>query len=617
MPKADAVPSTDVSVSPSAPCGARRRQIQTLALVLLLLGALSMVARVVDLSAATSSFGTSAKSQSGLSVRGPARHNGYTKAAANDVEGNSGNLKATAAATATSAPSATPTTAPVVAQQTLEQLKKQEQLKRRVVQRTKPPHDYSNVETKNKCYAERDVGIISAVQKAARHFCPKGGWDRRKQGPVSAQQATRVSTYRVGGGLKATTFQNLMLDLVDVAVNAPIKSMAEDGGRHDPRFNFNPRLINCACEELANHYRKLPGDKERRAEQIWYPTLMGLPGEGIPMTSICSPRKPENNKRSPWDFVQNPLVAPDGNETVVFEDPVVLIARRDDHNPFFQISNALNAWIMLQALGWDVTKTRVIHLDGGYPSPIDALHQEILAPHHEIIDGSTLIGKRLHFRGDVLVSPYEFSGPMMQHLDNDEPCFESQLMKTFRSKSLLTLNVTPEVEREIGLTTIRPMIVTVITRRPYGGRTLSRVWVNEDEVMSNMRLEYKGLNVKFQSIDYVNLTLVEQMKTTIESDMIISMHGAGLVNVLWARPMTVILEIFPKERFRWGYRNMCQFVGCDWHEFRGGEDIGDHPEPNTKNKRIPYDEWMAFFHPLFRQTFGTFEEQQAILRGEA
>ncbi|ETI34934.1 hypothetical protein L917_17867 [Phytophthora nicotianae] len=612
MPKDDAAPSTAVSVSPTTLCGPRRRLLQTLALVLLLLGALSMVARIVDLSAATSSFRTSDKSQSGLSVRGPTRHSGYQQQAATSV-----NSTSTAGQTTTTNTPVATTTPPPVTQPTVEQLKKQEQLKSLVIQRTKAPHDYSSVETKNKCYAQRDVGIIAAVQQAARNFCADGGWDSVKQAPVSPEKATKVSTFRVAGGIRSATFQNLMLDLVEVGIHAPIKSMAEDGGKHDPRFNFNMRLVNCACDELANHFRKLPGDKERKAEQIWQPSLMGFPEEGVPMSTICSPRKPENTKRSAWDFVKNPLQAPDNNETVVFEDPVVLIARRDDHNPFFQISYALNSWIMLQALGWDVTKTHVIHLDGGYPSPIDALHQGLLAPNHEIIDGATLIGKRVHFRGDVMVAPFELSGPMMQHLDNEEPCFESELMKTFRAQSLLTLNVTPEMERELGVTTVRPMIVTVITRRPYDGRKLQRMWVNEDEVMSNMRIEYKGLNVEFRSIDYVNLTLFEQMKTTIESDMIISMHGAGLVNVIWARPMTTVVEIFPKERFRWGYRNMCQFVGCDWHEFRGGQDIGDNPTPNTKNKRIPYDEWMSFFHPLFRQSYGAFEEQQAVLRGEA
>lgn len=608
MPKDD----TAVAVAPATLFGTRRRLLQTLALVLLLLGALSMVARVVDLSAATSSFRTSDKSQSGLSVRGSVRHTGYQQQSAsiNGTLNNDGPIIAP-----TNIPAAT--TVPPVTQQTMAQLKKQEQLKSLVVQRTKAPHDYSSVETKNKCYAQRDVGIIAAVKQAARNFCVDGGWNSTKQAPVSPEKATKVSMFRVAGGIRSATFQNLMLDFVGISIHAPIKSMAEDGGKHDPRFNFNTRFVNCACDELANHFRKLPGDKERKADQIWQPALMSLPAEGIPMTTICSPRKPETKKRSAWDFVKNPLKAPDNNETLVFEDPVVLIARRDDHNPFFQISYALNSWIMLKALEWDITKTRVVHLDGGYPSPIDALHQGLLAPNHEIIDGATLINKRVHFRGDVLVAPYELSGPMMQHLDDEEPCFESELIKTFRAQSLLTLNVTPEMEREWGITTVRPMIVTVITRRPYGGRTLQRVWVNEDEVMANMRIEYKGLNVEFRSVDYVNLTLYEQMKTTIESDMIISMHGAGLVNVIWARPMTTVVEIFPKERFRWGYRNMCQFVGCDWHQFRGGQDIGDNPAPNTKDKRIPYDEWMSFFHPLFRESYGAFEEQQALLRGEA
>lgn len=603
MPKDDAAP---------APGQTRRRLLQTLALLLLLLGAVSMVARVVDLSAATSSFSTSDKSA--LSVRGSVRHTGYQQKAA--LARNASSSDKDAVSEVPVAEEAQNGSVEALKQQQ-EQEQKRLELQKLVVQRTKAPHRYSNQDTKSKCYMQRDVGIITAIQQAGRSFCPNGGWDKEKQKPVSSEQATKVTMYRVGGGIRSATFQNLMLDFTGVEIHAPIKSMAEDGGKHDPRFRFNPRFVNCACDELANHYRKLPGDKERKDQQIWQPSLMSFPDEGIPMTTICAPRRPENTKRSAWDFVANPTSPPQANNTLIFEDPVILIARRDDHNPFFQISYALNSWIMLQALGWDLQKTQVIHLDGGYPSPIDALHHGLLAPNHGIIDGSTLMGKRVHFRGDVMVAPFELSGPMMQHLDDDEPCYDSELFRSFREQSLLTLNVTPAMEREMGVTTIRPMIVTVITRRPYEGRKLQRVWVNEDEVMDNMRIEYKGLNVEFRSVDYVNFTLHEQMTTTIESDMIIGMHGAGMVNVLWARPMTTVVEIFPKERFRWGYRNMCQFVGCDWHDFRGGQDIGDNPVPNTKDKRIPYDEWMAFFHPLFREAYTAFEEQQAVLRGDA
>ncbi|TDH73842.1 hypothetical protein CCR75_005588 [Bremia lactucae] len=53
----------------------------------------------------------------------------------------------------------------------------------------------------------------------------------------------------------------------------------------------------------------------------------------------------------------------------------------------------------------------------------------------------------------------------------------------------------------------------------------------------------------------LNLTLARQMKSTTKSDIIIGMHGAGLVN-----------------RFRWGYRNLCQLVGCQWHQYRSDKE---------------------------------------------
>uniref|UniRef100_A0AAV1TIV3 Glycosyltransferase 61 catalytic domain-containing protein n=1 Tax=Peronospora matthiolae TaxID=2874970 RepID=A0AAV1TIV3_9STRA len=493
-----------------------------------------------------------------------------------------------------------------------------EQLNRLVVQRTRPPHVYESHKTKDECYAEQDVGIIADVRKSAKTFCASGGWDHPAQAPASPTQATKVSRFHTRGGIDSTVLQNVMLDFVNVSIHAPIKSIADDGFHHDPRFNFNMELISCACDEYANYFQKLPGEKERIAEMMWRDLLKSVPDKkDIPEPVFCSVERLPGRSRSRWDFVEHPTKAPDGHETVVFEDPVVLVARHDDHNPFFQLSSAYNAWIILKALEWDTMKTRVIHLDGGYPSLYDALHREMLGPNFEIIEGATLIGKRVHFRGDVLLAPFEFSGPVIQHVDHNESCYDSELLKTFRAQSLLAFNITPEVERELGVTRIRPMYVTVITRQPYAGRKLQRMWLNENEVMRNMRKDYNNLSVQFRSIDYVKLTLHEQMTTTIESDMIVSMHGAGLVNVLWTRPMTTIVEIFPKEKYRYGYQNICHHVGCAWHEFRGGEDVGGGSTPNTKNKRIPYAEWKEFFHPLFQQTYDAFEEQQAVLRGEA
>ncbi|DAZ95677.1 TPA: hypothetical protein N0F65_002987 [Lagenidium giganteum] len=282
--------------------------------------------------------------------------------------------------------------------------------------------------------------------------------------------------------------------------------------------------------------------------------------------------------------------------TLLFTTKVITIARRDDHNPFFQIAAALNAWIMMQVLHWSPSETRLVQLDTGFPAATDALQHQLLAPTRAVVTGQELVGKNVHFVGPVLLAPSEFSGPMMQHLDDCEPCGDVDLIKSFRYASLKAMNVSEE--ETTNSTNFR---VTIISRRNYNGRVIQRRWLNEDEVVKRMRIDYAQYGIDFVSIDFVQLSMVEQMLTVLQSDVIIGMHGAGMANVVWSRPDTLVVEIFPRLRRRWGFRNLCQFVGCDWHEFRQGSDtgVGD----NNSDKRIAYKHWDKFFKPLLMKAY--------------
>jgi glycoprotein 2-beta-D-xylosyltransferase len=479
----------------------------------------------------------------------------------------------------------------------------------RAVAPARESHQY-DAKTRDLCFRERDVGLLQSIRKAAKPFCTAAS-AVDAQGQRSRDAATAVTTYSVRGGLRSAVLENLVVDLTHAEIFHPIKSMAEDGGSHDPRFKFNPQLVQCACQEMTTAFLAMT-EPQREHDHPWTPSVAAIPSDApTPPSLLCDP---SSRPDGALDLVTAVAGVANSSRIEVFEDPVIVIARRDDHNPFFQISYALNAWTMVQALGWDLARTRVLHLDAGYPSPIDALHQQLFSGERPLVNAHELMGRQLYFKNKVLVAPFELSGPMMQHLDDGEPCYDSELVRKFRDLSLASQGVTPDVIDARAIVKQRPFTVTIITRRPYDGRKLQRVWINEDEVFEKMRAEYNGLNVVFQSIDYVLLKLDEQMLTTIDSDMIIGMHGAGMVNVMWTRSETTVVEIFPKERFRWGYRNLCQFLGCGWHEFRGGEDRGDNPVPNTKDKFIPYDEWMAFFHPLFRDAYSVFEDKQRVIR---
>ncbi|TYZ65261.1 hypothetical protein PybrP1_007099 [[Pythium] brassicae (nom. inval.)] len=453
-----------------------------------------------------------------------------------------------------------------------------------------PPHTKTLAELSelSVCERERGLALIDVIRASGSKFCAAGGGD-----------TTKVTLFDVRGGIKSAVFENLHLDLTDAKIHRPIKDLSQDGSSHDPRFVFHPNLLRCRCGELASRAKATPPAPLK----IWETALARVNTKRDPAATICDPALRAFAPPKPSD-----------EGVVEFTEPVVLISRRDDHNPFFQVSNALNGWIMVKALGWDLAKTRVVHFDAGFPSPVDALHQKLLSPSFELVRGDTLMGKRVHFKGEVLLSPWEVSGPMMQHLNDKEPCYSSQLLKDFRRLALMTMGV-PTAKTVVPVDTGASVVtVTVITRRPYMGRKVQRVWRNEDEIVSRMRAEYADLHVAFESVEFVDLTLQKQMEVVVNSDVVIGMHGAGMVNVLWARPGMLVVEIFPKERRRWGYRNLCQFLDCDWREFRGGADVGGKPkDANSKDKTIPYSEWKAFFDEPFRTRYAQVQERETDL----
>lgn len=147
--------------------------------------------------------------------------------------------------------------------------------------------------------------------------------------------------------------------------------------------------------------------------------------------------------------------------------------------------------------------------------------------------------------------------------------------------------------------------ITFISRRIYGGRTIQRIWINEDEAVNRMVDDF-GDYCSIKAADFTELSMEEQMRLIVDSDVVIGMHGAGMVNVMWTRLNALVIEVFPQPRRRWGFRNIFQYVGCTWHGFRGGEDVPSkgapvtdgRATPNSNDEIVPPDEWAAFANPL-------------------
>ncbi|KAJ0390677.1 hypothetical protein ATCC90586_010878 [Pythium insidiosum] len=174
------------------------------------------------------------------------------------------------------------------------------------------------------CFAVRDWGLLDAIRHNTQRFCEHGD-------SASTSQVTLIRV--ANAGVRAMVFRGLELDLRRVTVDAPIHSLAQDGGGHDPRFVLNPSMVRCSCGELATfaseQYRRTG-----RPLRLWDPYLAKVSKTLDEPASLCGSPHP-SSQVAPAGMEQ-----PSADQVVEIPDRVVVLARRDDHNPFFQVSTA-------------------------------------------------------------------------------------------------------------------------------------------------------------------------------------------------------------------------------------------------------------------------------------
>lgn len=415
------------------------------------------------------------------------------------------------------------------------------------------------------CQEEMDEGIIIRVNSSRKDFCSDSP---NSSITVFHYTNPHYLTDRPNNKGKptefiASVFHQLTLDLRNVQVHKPIESLLQDGAGHDPRFRFDDAdRFTCACDafnilrlELFNIF---PDPRRELESQV--------------LTCNLHERAPREESASE-DHLDIP-------------QRVMVISRKDDHNPFFQTSVALNAWIMMQVVGWNPTSVELMFLDDGFPTPTEDLQQLVISSSltSRVWKGPDVRHKRVTFH-NVMFVPYETTGPLMSRLNDDSaPCHASHLITRFKTDVLSRFALMPK--RALDATSA--LVMTLLSRRDYQGRVVRRKLLNEADVMVHFQRLYP--RAKVRSIDASLLTMKEQLELMQDTDVLIGMHGAGMVNVLWLPPGASVIEIFPKRKKRWGYRNLCQYTGCRYRDYRGGRDQNGR----SQDKVLDVLEFAAF-----------------------
>jgi len=86
---------------------------------------------------------------------------------------------------------------------------------------------------------------------------------------------------------------------------------------------------------------------------------------------------------------------------------------------------------------------------------------------------------------------------------------------------------------------------TLVLRKRTQSKNVGRVLANEDEVRAVLK---EGNMMEHRVVDMSTMSYYEQLKLIRSSNIVIGVHGAGLMFIMFAAEEAVLIEIHPSYR---------------------------------------------------------------------
>jgi len=102
---------------------------------------------------------------------------------------------------------------------------------------------------------------------------------------------------------------------------------------------------------------------------------------------------------------------------------------------------------------------------------------------------------------------------------------------------------------------------TLITRHRTSQKNVGRILANEDEVVGLLK---RGNMMTHSVVDMAKMPYQEQLALARRSNIIIGVHGAGLMLILFAAAEAALLEIHPSYRQDRHFRHAARMAGKDY-----------------------------------------------------
>ena len=305
-------------------------------------------------------------------------------------------------------------------------------------------------------------------------------------------------------------------------------------------------------------------DEEYRFE----PGFLRLPGTQMPTIPWRQPRLDRPQLQAILAALAN-----DGDVGAAPADPTphLLVLRYEYATVFHVITDWYNVFLAQRFFG--LRAARVILADGHPATPLDEGWRVLFGDVRRIAS----FERRPHRLQTLVLPTLGWDSPML-----DFDAWALPLAEDFRRFVLEAHGLAADAPRPSGA-----LRVTLVVREDYRATarsapgTVERKFANAPELVKALDAT-PGIAARAVALE--ELGLRDQLRLALESDVLVGMHGAGLVHALFLPPWAGVVELYPASRSTRlrHFRRLAAWRGLAYRRWRNRDPAREHPEHRTE-----------------------------------
>ena len=301
--------------------------------------------------------------------------------------------------------------------------------------------------------------------------------------------------------------------------------------------------------DQASFKRWFPNDDIAYVGSNASPSLFALPksrrdaanGHGFPKHPRYAGRRPSSS------------ASPSRARRALVKHGTLVVAVQYHHGYFHWITERLPTLVLLLDTFLDIPESRLLvdtthgGLEDAPPNRWPAQFLDILLRSRGVAGGlADVAGRIVPYRRDTV---YAADRIVVASSVPTFACHRDLLVDAIDAVNSVVSTLRPAIGKTTG-----PTILLI--KRTGAARRLR----NFDEVV---RAVQESARDRACVVDFDRMTVADQVSVCRQADAIVGVHGAGLANMVWARPGTVVVEIVPVEPpfFRYLFWHLATSLG--------------------------------------------------------